>query len=277
MPSRDLARGDSLDAELLAVREFWEEHVQDWQVADCPIGTAGFFREIEAYRFEKLQYLLERVDFGGHAGQRLLEVGCGLGNDLARFAQGGARTVGIDLAGSAIDLARVNFRQRGLEGEFHVMNGEAMEFPDASFDVVYCHTVLQFTARPERMIHEIHRVLKPGGVAILMTINRFSWLNLLRRVMRVEIDHLDAPVYRRHTRSEFRLLLAPFERHRIIVERFPVATKVHSGLKARLYNAFFVRVFNAAPRSLVAWSGHHLIAYAWSGEDRVEVHPFDRR
>jgi hypothetical protein len=49
---------------------------------------------------------------------------------------------------------------------------------------------------------------------------------------------------------------------RIVAERFPVRTKVHGGLKGRLYNALFVDLFNLLPRRWVQSSGHHLMAFA---------------
>ncbi len=248
-------------SKLDAVREFWNGHIHDWKVARSEPGTKEFFEEIETYRFEKLDYLPRVVDFNGYAGRRVLDVGCGVGNDLSRFGRGGADVVGIDLAERSIELARQNFSQRGLPGEFHVMNGERLDIPDDSFDMVYCHTVLHFTPNPERMVREIHRVLKPGGEAILMTVNRRSWLNVMHRVAKVKIDHLDAPVFYSYTGVEFRLLLAPLAQVRIVYERFPVRTKVHEGLKAKLFNTFFVDLFNALPRSWVRHAGHHLMAF----------------
>ncbi|MGH6943593.1 MAG: class I SAM-dependent methyltransferase [Geminicoccaceae bacterium] len=248
-------------AELELVRQYWNNHVHDWKVARSEPGTSGFFQEIEAYRFEKLHYLPRLVDFEGYPGKRVLDVGCGVGNDLARFARAGASVVGIDLAEHSIELARRNFEQRGLAGELHVMDGEQMEFDDDSFDVVYCHTVVHFTPHPARLVQELHRVLKPGGQGIVMTVNRRSWLNLLKGVMSVEVDHLDAPVFHQFTAAEFRELLAPFDQVRVVAERFPVRTKVHGGLKARLYNSLFVDLFNALPRRWVASSGHHLMAF----------------
>jgi len=250
--------GDQLDA----VRRYWGSHVHDWKVARSEAGTKDFFEEIEAYRFEKLSYLAEVVNFNGYAGQRVLDLGCGVGNDLSRFAKGGAEVIGIDLASTSIELAKSNFQQRGLSGEFVVMNGENLDFPDNSFDLVYCHTVLHFTPNPDAMVREIHRVLGPGKHAIIMTVNRHSWLNFLHRLLKVEIDHLDSPVFYMYTEREFRELLAPFSDVRINPERFPVRTKVHSGLKAKLYNSIFVDFFNALPVSWVRRSGHHLIAYA---------------
>ena len=249
------------DAPGRAVRAYWDRHVDDWKIARHTSGTPEFFQEIEAYRFEKLDYLENLVDFAGFPGKRVLDVGCGVANDLSKFARGGALVTGIDIAPRAIELARLNFSQRELEGEFQVMNGEEMTFPDDTFDVVYCHTVLHFTPSPETMIREIHRVLKPGGLAILMMVNRHSWMNLLRIAMRVEVDHLDSPVYHRVTRSEFEAMLAPFSDVRMVPERFPVPTKVHGGLKALLFNRIFVGTFNAFPESWTRSTGHHLLAF----------------
>jgi 2-polyprenyl-3-methyl-5-hydroxy-6-metoxy-1,4-benzoquinol methylase len=262
LSSDTLRPADSQPDLLAAVREYWNGHIHDWKVARAPAGTRDFFEEIEAYRYEKLAYLPRLVNFAVYAGKRVLDVGCGVGNDLSRFARHGAEVVGVDLAPRSIEFARTNFRQRGLAGELDVMNGEQLGFSDDSFDVVFCHTVLHFTPEPRRMVQEIHRVLRPGGEAILMTVNRRSWLNLLQWVMQVEIDHLDAPVFRQFTAAEFRDLLAPFPNVQIVAERFPVPTKVHGGLKGRLYNALFVDLFNALPRGWVQWSGHHLMAFA---------------
>lgn len=247
---------------LEAVKDYWNGHVHDWKVARSKAGTKEFFEEIEAYRFDKLHYLPRLVDFTGYADQRVLDVGCGVGNDLSRFARGGADVFGIDLAEHSIELAQTNFSLRGLRGQFKVMNGEQMQFADNAFDLVYCHTVLHFTPHPQRMVNEIYRVLKPSGRAIIMTVNRRSWLNFLHKVMQVEIDHLDAPIFYQYTVKEFRRLLAPFSRVSIIPERFPVPTKVHAGIKARLYNVLFVDLFNALPRQWVRGSGHHLMAFA---------------
>jgi 2-polyprenyl-3-methyl-5-hydroxy-6-metoxy-1,4-benzoquinol methylase len=248
---------DSLEA----VRRYWDAHVHEWKIATHAPGTPEFFTETDAYRFEKLHYLPRLVDFEGYRNQLLLDVGCGLGNDLARFARGGALVTGIDIAPRAVELAKANFSQRRLDGRFYVMSGESLDFADEAFDVVYCHTVLHFTPDPARMVAEICRVLKPDGRAILMTVNSRSWLFLLQGIMKVEIDYPDSPVFHRFTIGEFRRLLSPFSSVRIVPERFPVATKVHAGTKARLFNALFVGTFNSLPRKLVRPLGHHLIAF----------------
>jgi len=258
--ARSMSRAPDRSVE--AVRKFWNEHVHDWKVASSTAGTKEFFEEIEAYRYEKLNYLSDAIGFDRFAGKTVLDVGCGVGNDLAKFAAAGATVTGVDLAERSIQLAKDNFRFRGLQGEFHQMNGEQLGFPDDSFDAVFCHTVLHFTPNPEAMIAEIHRVLKPGGEAIVMTVNRNSWMIFLHKVMKTELDHLDAPVFHTYSISEFERMLSAFRDVRMVVHRFPVRTKVHEGLKARMFNLLFVDLFNAVPRSWVRKTGHHLIAYA---------------
>ena len=149
------------------VRKYWEQHIHDLDITRHPVGSRGFFDDLDHYHFEKLHHLLRLVDFDGYRGQKVLEVGCGAGVDLARFAKGGARVTGVDLAASAIDLAKANFSQQGLQGEFHVADGEHLPFDDNTFDVVYAHGVVQYTANPQRLVDECRRVLKPGGRADL--------------------------------------------------------------------------------------------------------------
>lgn len=254
--------GESLEE---AIRAYWNEHIHDLEIATEPVGTAGFFQELEAYRFDKLDYLPELVRFDTYAGKRVLEVGCGVGIDLARFAQAGAIVTGVDLAERSIQLARRNFKHQGLAGELEVMNGEALEFPEGRFDLVYAHGVLQYTMDPPRMVEEIHRVLEGQGRAILGVYNRRSWLHWISRLTGVALEHEDAPVMRKWSRDELVSLLEPFGQVEIVPERFPVRTELHSGWKSVAYNELFVRLFQMLPRSWVRPMGWHLIAFARKG------------
>lgn len=260
--SRSFAEHESV---LTAVQTYWNKHIHDLEIATHQIGTAEFFQELDEYRFDKLRYLPQVVDFSAYQGKRLLEVGCGLGIDLVRFARAGAIVTGVDLSEVSIDLARQNFAQHGLAADLRVMNGEALQFVDESFDVVYAHGVLQYTANAQKMVNEIHRVLRPGGEAILMVYNRYSWLNALSKLTSVELEHQDAPVLKKYSMREFKQLLSPFARARFVPERFPVETRLHHGLKARLYNDVFVKTFNLLPRAVVRSLGWHIMAFAIKG------------
>ena len=231
-------------------------------MSDASPGTLAFFNDLDDYRFDKLRYLPQLVDFDGYRDRRVLEIGCGIGTDLVRFARGGARMTGVDLAQQAIDLARRNVELHDVVADaLEVADGEALPFEDASFDVVYAHGVVQYTADPACLIREAHRALRPGGEAIVMVYNRRSWLGVMSALTGTALEHADAPALRMFTIGEFRRLLDPFAEVRIVPERFPVPSRLHKGWKATVYNRLFVGTFNALPRRLVRPLGWHLMAF----------------
>ena len=243
------------------VRDYWNRHIHDLEITRHPVGSPGFFADLDQYHFEKLHHLPRLVDFDGYRGRQVLDVGCGAGTDLARFARGGARVTGVDISSSAIELARANFAQQGLEADLRETDGEHLPFPDATFDLVYAHGVVQYTVDGRRLIEECRRVLKPGGTAIFQVYNRISWLNALSKLMKVPLEHEDAPVLRRYSASEFRALLDGFSDVRLVAERFPVKSRLHGGWKGFLFNTVFVGTFNALPRPLLRRFGWHLLAF----------------
>lgn len=243
------------------VRSYWNQHIHDLEITTHPVGSPGFFADLDQYHFEKLHHLLRLVDFDGYRGKQVLEVGCGAGVDLVRFARGGAIVTGVDLSSSAIDLARKNFAIQGLQADLREANGEQLPFPDNSFDLVFAHGVVQYTADDRKLVEECRRVLKPGALAIVQVYNRISWLNALSKLMKVALEHEDAPVLKKYSASELRTLLSGFSDVRIVEERFPVKSRLHGGWKGFVFNTMFVGTFNALPKSLVRRFGWHLLAF----------------
>jgi hypothetical protein len=84
----------------------------------------------------------------------------------------------------------------------------------------------------------------------------------MSKVMKVGLEHEDAPVLNKYSIGEYKQMLSPFGHFTVLPERFPVETKLHHGIKASLYNKGFVRLFNILPRSLVRPLGWHLMAFA---------------
>jgi len=168
------------------VRAFWQAHPCGTKFSDAEMGTPEFFERIEAHRYTKEWHIPEAADFAGARGLSVLEIGCGMGTDGAQFAQAGARYTGIDLTEAAIGLARRRFELSGLEGEFRVADAENLDFAGESFDRVYSHGVLHHTPDTARAVAEIHRVLRPGGQAVVMLYHRGSYnyrvgIRVLRR------------------------------------------------------------------------------------------------
>ena len=186
--SQNPASQNSADERLKErVRAFWQAHPCGTKFSAAEIGTREFYERIEAHRYEKEWHIPAAADFAGANRLRVLEIGCGIGTDGAQFAQAGADYTGVDLTEAAIELARKRFELSGLQGNFQVADAENLEFLDETFDLVYSHGVLHHTPDTARAVREIHRVLKPGGRAVVMLYHRGSYnyrvgIRVLRRM-----------------------------------------------------------------------------------------------
>ena len=243
------------------VRDYWNTHIHDLEISTHAPGSPGFFADLDEYHFDKLHHLLRLVPFDGMKGKKVLDVGCGAGVDLLRFARGGAICTGVDIAPSAIELARKNAAYQKLDVDLRVADGEDLPFDESTFDLVFAHGVIQYSNSTQRVIDECRRVVKPGGEVILQAYNRHSWLNALSKLMRVDLEHEGAPVLRKFTPGELSAMLRGFASVRLVYERFPVRSRLHKGWKGTLFNTFFVGTFNALPRAFVRRFGWHLLAF----------------
>jgi ubiquinone/menaquinone biosynthesis C-methylase UbiE len=168
------------------VRAFWQANPCGVKFADAAPGTRHFYELVEAHRYTKEWHIPAAADFAGARGLKVLEIGCGLGTDGAQFAEAGADYTGVDLTEAAVELARRRFELFDLPGTFKTADAENLPFPDESFDLVYSHGVLHHTPETGKAIQEIHRVLRPGGRAVVMLYHRGSYnyrvnISLLRR------------------------------------------------------------------------------------------------
>ncbi len=157
------------------VRAFWQAHPCGTKFADAEPGTRRFYELVEKHRYEKEWHIPPAADFASARGLRVLEIGCGLGTDGAQFAKAGADYTGVDLTEAAVELARKNFQLFNLPGTFRTADAENLDFNDNTFDLVYSHGVLHHTPDTARAVGEIHRVLRPGGRAVVMLYHRNSY------------------------------------------------------------------------------------------------------
>ena len=101
-----------------------------------------------------------------HPGLRVLDVGCGPGTitlGLARAVAPG-ELVGLDIDPASVAAAEAAARDQGVTNvRFEVGRAEALPFPDASFDAVFEHTLLEHVPDPLSVLSEMRRVLRLGG------------------------------------------------------------------------------------------------------------------
>ena len=118
----------------------------------------------------RLGYVAGRVSL---AGARVLDVGCGGGLLSEALAGEGARTTALDLAPELIEVARLHLLESGLDVDYRLQSVESLadEAP-ASFDAITCMEMLEHVPDPGSVLRACARLLKPGGVLLLSTLNR---------------------------------------------------------------------------------------------------------
>lgn len=163
----------------------------------------------EEERYSVYPWLYEAGEFRGHAGERVLEVGCGSGCDLLQFAKHGATATGVDIADMHLELAR---RRVGDRATVVKADMRRLPFPDASFDYVYSHGVLHHCSEPEQAAAEMLRVLRPGGRLNIHVYARYSECALVYRLKygtdwKLHVENSTRPVYLKlYTAAEVRRL-----------------------------------------------------------------------
>ena len=118
----------------------------------------------------RLGYVRERVDL---AGARVLDVGCGGGLLSEAMAASGARVTALDLAPELIEVARLHLLESGLDVDYRLQSVESLaEEAPGSFDAITCMEMLEHVPDPGSVLRACARLLKPGGVLLLSTLNR---------------------------------------------------------------------------------------------------------
>jgi ubiquinone/menaquinone biosynthesis C-methylase UbiE len=145
-----------MSTELDDVREFWNRVADDWQIQ---VGSGGD----ENRRLNSDPVLWKFA--GDVRGLRVLDAGCGTGYLSIQLAKGGALVTGIDFAERMIAIAR----RTDPRTDFRVDScSELATVGDAEFHLVVANYMLMDTPDLQGTMKAFYRVLKPGGVAVLI-------------------------------------------------------------------------------------------------------------
>jgi ubiquinone/menaquinone biosynthesis C-methylase UbiE len=113
-------------------------------------------------------------------GKRVLEVGLGYGTVGQRLKQEGADYLGMDIASGPAAMMAHRHRLLGADPTALVGDALRMPFADETFDAVVAIGCLHHTGDFPQAVREVHRVLRPGGRALVMVYHRFSYYQWLR-------------------------------------------------------------------------------------------------
>ncbi|MDO9485587.1 MAG: methyltransferase domain-containing protein [Actinomycetota bacterium] len=140
-----------------------------------------------------------------HAGDRVLDVGCGPGSITLDFAElvAPGKVIGLEQSQTAVAAAREAAAAAESKASFVVGDVYALEFADSSFDVVHAHQVLQHLSDPSAALREMSRVCRPGGIVAVRdadysamswypaSVGLSEWMDLYQRVARANAAEPD--------------------------------------------------------------------------------------
>jgi SAM-dependent methyltransferase len=162
------------------VRSYWDQRPCNIRHSSKEVGSREYFDEVEARKYFVEPHIPRFAEFERWKGQRVLEIGCGIGTDTIRFARAGAQVTAIDLSEKSLQVARRRAEVFGFRDQIEFFLADAEKISDtvhpAPYDLVYSFGCLHHTPNPHRAIEEIRaHYVRPGTVIKLMLYNRYSW------------------------------------------------------------------------------------------------------
>jgi ubiquinone/menaquinone biosynthesis C-methylase UbiE len=123
--------------------------------------ASGDYDRVAVHIMITSELLCETIDL--HPGQKVLDVACGSGNTAIAAARHFCRVTGVDYVPTLLERAHARAEFEHLDVVFKEGDAEALDFPDASFDVVLSTFGSMFTPNQENTASEMVRVCRPGG------------------------------------------------------------------------------------------------------------------
>ena len=137
-------------------------------------GTvARWYASLTTKSLEDFKELARRTAEGVAPQSNVLEVAPGPGYFAIELAKlGDYRITGLDISKTFVEIARENAAQAGVKVDFRRGNASNLPFPKESFDFLLCRAAFKNFSEPQRALEEMHRVLKPGGQALLIDLRK---------------------------------------------------------------------------------------------------------
>jgi SAM-dependent methyltransferase len=161
---------------------FWDElcgtrFARSLGITDSSAESLGRY---DHWYFSFYPYLEWHIPFAELAGKRVLEVGLGYGSVCQRLTESGAIYSGLDIAAGPVEMARHRLAMCGCQGDVRQGSILSAPFADASFDFAVAIGCYHHTGDIGQALRETHRLLVPGGRALIMVYNGFSYRRWLR-------------------------------------------------------------------------------------------------
>jgi ubiquinone/menaquinone biosynthesis C-methylase UbiE len=183
-------------------------------------------------RYQLEPYIKKFANFSQFRDKDVLEIGVGFGCDHSEIANQKPRSLtGIDLTARSINNSKLRFKTLRLKSLLKIDNAEKLSFKDQTFDRVYSWGVLHHSPDTKKCFDEVHRVLRPGGIAKIMIYHKHSpvgwmlWMKYgllrlkpFRSLTSIYAEYLESPGTKAYTVSEAYELTKLFSKREVRVQ-----------------------------------------------------------
>jgi ubiquinone/menaquinone biosynthesis C-methylase UbiE len=201
-------------------------------------AVAKWYAALTKKSLENYKDLARRTAKQLPAGSRVLEVAPGPGYYAIELAKLGSYEItGLDISKTFVEIATANAAKAGVRVDFRRGNASNMPFANESFDFLVCTAAFKNFTEPKRALEEMHRVLRPGGQALIVDLRRdASQESINRTVDNMKVGPINAVITkltfrfmllkRAYTRAGFEQLISLTDFHDAQIEENLIALEI---------------------------------------------------
>jgi SAM-dependent methyltransferase len=260
------------------IKKFWDSRPCNIKHSKLPVGTIGYFEEVDQRRYFVEPHILEFADFSAWKGKKVLEIGCGIGTDSIRFAKAGADITCLELSEKSMEICRERFKQYNLTANFYIGNAENILdiVPVQEYDLIYSFGVIHHAKNPELIIDSLKNYMSKDSVCKIMLYSKYSWKSIeffLREGINFKFNfkntiryfaeaQLNCPVANVYTVKGLENLLAKYTIEKIEkshIFKYSIPHYINYEYRVRTIFKLIPGVFYKKIEKLLGW--HYLITF----------------
>jgi ubiquinone/menaquinone biosynthesis C-methylase UbiE len=190
-------------------------------------SVAKWYAALTKKSLEDFRALARRTAEQIKPRSNVLEVAPGPGYFAIELAKiGNYQVTGLDISETFVKIARESAAKANVRVDFHRSNASAMPFGDETFDFLLCRAAFKNFSDPGRALEEMHRVLKPGGQALIIDLRRDASMESIKQEVRgMSLGAVNGVITtftfrfmllkRAYTKSEFEKLISETRFHHV--------------------------------------------------------------
>jgi ubiquinone/menaquinone biosynthesis C-methylase UbiE len=201
-------------------------------------AVAKWYAALTRKSLDRFKELARRTAGQIGTGSKVLEVAPGPGYYAIELAKlGNFEITGLDISKTFVEIAAANAAKAGVRVDFRQGNASNMPFADESFDFLACSAAFKNFTEPRRALEEMHRVLRPGGRALIIDLRKdASWESINQVVKNMNAGPINGIITkltfrfmllkRAYTRAGFEELISGTQFHDVQLEENLIAFEV---------------------------------------------------